>query len=196
MSVLTWVVFITILVSPHHALCMLSIKVSFLLRKEHFSKNCQQTLPTGTAGVMPSRCGALPFPAKALDPCCIPTSVQSSPNRHCGLTAAAVSLLLKCYLIRQTHLTYFKPDSFPSPALSSSVDKSTVYQLFFYIWSLSTSRHILRPGCLLLLFLLTTSTMTCPCAVTQSAAESGYWNQHPCLPGLLDPEGAHWTTLP
>lgn len=73
----------------------------------------------------------LPFPAKAVDSCCIPTSVQRALPIDTVVSAATVSLLFKCYLIKQTHLTYFKPDSFPSPALSSSMDKSTVYQLFF-----------------------------------------------------------------
>lgn len=208
MSVLTWVVFITRLVSPHRALRMLNIKVSFLLRKDHFSKNCcWQELPTALLcwsclSVHHAVEPFLSFPSKGS--CCIPTSLQRA------LPIDTVSQ--SCHSFPSIQVLSYK-----NKHISVSLDqKVSLHHSFlfhgeeYYVYSSSVTFFLLKsvlptswqyfmarlPLVRLLLFSLTTNTMTCPRAVTQPTTESGYWSQRPSLPDLLDPKGAHWTTLP
>lgn len=109
-SVLTWVVFLlTRLINAHHALC--TLKVVFLLRKGHFSKNsCWQKPPTHTQPLEPLgsvHCCVkpLPFLTKAIG---LITETPAAYPQRCyvclqctlwrSLICHADAPLFKCYL--------------------------------------------------------------------------------------------------
>lgn len=150
MSVLTWVVFIlsTRLINPHHALCTLSIKVIFFLRKGFFSKHsCWQKLPTHIHPREPSgsvhHCvEPLPFLTKAIGlitetPAAYPQHLYSKFvfNAYCGshISATQIPFYSSAILKKNTKrhiLLIFKPESFPPPNLSSPTEKSTMYTVY------------------------------------------------------------------
>lgn len=194
-SVPTWVGFFsflsTRLINPHHSLCTLIIKVTFVVRKGHSLRihTGRSHSPTLTHWSHLDRFfESLPFLTEAIwldywDSCCIPTISFSKFvfNAHCGSQIPAMqfpfysSAIFKKTQTKRHTLLIFKSESFPPPTLSSPTDKSTMYivsviTMIFSFLSLLLPNS-LPPNCpccnnLLLLSSLITNTVKCPRAVS------------------------------